>query len=112
MLEELTEATVAAKPAVVAPAATVTALGTAIAALLLDRATARPPAPAAALRPTVQLSVPGPLIAFWLQLRELSTPAAESEVVVPVPTSATFSVLVGSATVSVPVRVPVFVGPN
>jgi hypothetical protein len=54
--------TVAEKLALVAPAATVTVAGTVTAALLLARFTAKPPLAAAALRLTVQTSVPAPVI--------------------------------------------------
>ena len=53
------EVTVAVKPAVVAPAPTVTLPGTVAFALLLDSATASPPPGAAPLSVTVQLEVPG-----------------------------------------------------
>jgi len=68
-----TEETVAVKLAVVAPAAAVTVVGTATAALLLDRLTAKPPLPAAAFRVTVQLSVPAPVREPLPQLKELNT---------------------------------------
>ena len=54
----LTAATVAVKAALVALAATVTEAGTVTELLLLDRVTACPPVPAAALSVTVQVSVP------------------------------------------------------
>lgn len=57
----VTEVTVAVNPALVAPAATVTEEGTVIAAWLLERLTTVPPAGAAALRVTVQASVPAPV---------------------------------------------------
>jgi hypothetical protein len=69
----LTAETVAVKPAVVAPAATVTLAGTVTALLLLARLTANPPVAAAAFRVTVQLSVPDPVIDPLAQLRALNT---------------------------------------
>jgi hypothetical protein len=70
--EVLTEETVAMKLAAVAPAATVTVAGTVTAESLLVRLTIKPPLPAAALRVTVQLSVPAPVIDPFVQLSELS----------------------------------------
>ncbi len=66
----LTAETVAEKPAVVAPAATVTAAGTVTAELLLARLTLKPPLGAAALSATVQESVPAPVIDPLAQLNE------------------------------------------
>jgi hypothetical protein len=57
-----TEATEAMKPALVAFAATITDAGTITDALLLDRFTVNPPAGAAAVRLTVQVSDPAPVI--------------------------------------------------
>jgi hypothetical protein len=57
----VTESTVAVKVALLEPAATVTVAGTFTAVLLLDRLTLAPPVPAAALRLTVQASVPAPV---------------------------------------------------
>jgi hypothetical protein len=68
----LTVETVAEKPALVAPAATVTDAGTATDVSLLDRVTAWPPVPAAALRVTVHESVPAPVIEPFVQLSALS----------------------------------------
>jgi hypothetical protein len=65
---ELTDETVAAKLALVAPAAAVTALGTVTAALLLARFTPNPPLEAAALNVTVQLSVPAAVTELLAQL--------------------------------------------
>jgi hypothetical protein len=67
--EELTAAIVATKGALLAPAATVTEPGTAIALLLLARVTTNPVLGAAAVRVTVQLSVPAPIIEELEQLR-------------------------------------------
>ena len=69
----LTEETVAEKPALVAPAATLTVAGTVTALLLLARLTANPPLAAAVLNVTVQLSVPAPLIEPLVQARPVST---------------------------------------
>ena len=68
-----TDETVAAKPALAAPAATVTDDGTVTDALLLVRLTACPPVPAAAFSVTVQLSVPAPVIDPLVQLNPLGT---------------------------------------
>ena len=65
------EVTVAVKPAVVAPAPTVTLPGTVAFALLLDSATASPPPGAAPLSVTVQLEVPGAFTLDGLQDRLL-----------------------------------------
>jgi hypothetical protein len=59
---ELTAATVAGNPMLVALAGTVTVAGTVTEVLLLERLTTNPPAPAAALRVTVQASAPAPVI--------------------------------------------------
>jgi len=69
---ELTEETVAVKLALVAPAATVTEVGTVTDELLLARLTAKPPVGAAAFRVTVQLSVPAPVIEPLAQLSPLN----------------------------------------
>ena len=69
----LTEETVAVKLAVVAPAATLTVLGTVTALLLLARLTENPPVAAAAFRVTVQESVPAPVKDPLVQLSALST---------------------------------------
>jgi hypothetical protein len=61
---------VAVKLALLAPAATVTVAGTVTAELLLDRLTLTPPLGAAALSPTVQVSVPAPVIVPLAQLSE------------------------------------------
>lgn len=67
---EATPATVAEKLAEVALAATVTEEGTEMAELLLDRLTVNPPVSAAELRVTLQESLPEPVNAFELQVRE------------------------------------------
>jgi hypothetical protein len=58
----VTAAAVAVNPALTAPSGTVILPGTVTAGLLLARATARPPAGAAELRLTAQLSVPEPVM--------------------------------------------------
>ncbi len=77
----LKEATVAENPTVVVLAATVTVAGTETTPSLLDRVTLSPPLGAAALRVTVQASVPAPVMVPLLQLSELRAAA----VAVPVP---------------------------
>ena len=67
----LTEETVAAKLALVAPTAMVTEAGTTTALLLLARLTVKPPPAAAAFSVTVQLSVPAPVMEPLLQLNAL-----------------------------------------
>jgi hypothetical protein len=69
----LTADTVAVKLAEVAPAATVTDVGTVTDVSLLDRLTAWPPVPAAAFNAAVQVSVPAPVIDPFVQLRPLNT---------------------------------------
>jgi hypothetical protein len=77
----VTEATVAEKATLVALAGTVTVAGRVTETLLLERLTLSPPVPAAALRVTVQTSVPAPVIEALMQLSALSAPG----VAVPVP---------------------------
>lgn len=74
---DVTAATAALNPAVVAPAGTVTEAGIVTDELLLDRVTTCPPAGAAALIVTVHTSVDVPVSVRLLQVRELSTPAAD-----------------------------------
>jgi hypothetical protein len=76
-----TEDTVAVNPALLAPAGTVTVLGTVTAELLLDRLTSSPPLGAAAVSVTVQASVPDPVIDPLLQESALSA----AGVAVPLP---------------------------
>jgi hypothetical protein len=64
--------TVAAKVALVAPAATLTVDGTVTEALLLERLTLSPPVAAAALRVTVQISVPAPVKDELVQVNALN----------------------------------------
>jgi hypothetical protein len=68
---ELTADTVAVKPALVAPEATVTEAGTVTEVLVLDSVTAWPPVGAAAVRVTVHGSVPAPVMEELVQEREL-----------------------------------------
>jgi hypothetical protein len=77
----VTEATAAEKATPVELAGTVTVAGRVTAAALLERLTLSPPLPAAALRVTVQASVPDPVIEPPVQERALSVPGAD----VPVP---------------------------
>ena len=69
---ELTAETVAENPALVAFAGTLTEAGSVTALLLLARATLSPPLGAAALRETVQLSVPALVMEPLLQLSALN----------------------------------------
>lgn len=71
---------VAGKLALVAPAATVTEVGTATAALLLDRFTVVPPLAAAALSVTEQESVVGPTTEPLVQVKALIEDAAAAPV--------------------------------
>jgi hypothetical protein len=77
----VTAGTVAANPALVAFAGTVTVAGTATAALLLLRPTLKPLLPAAELRVTVQASVPAPVRDAVPQ--EIALNAAGAAVLVP-----------------------------
>ena len=77
----VTEATAAEKATLVALAGMVTKAGRVTEALLLERLTLSPPVPAAALRVTVQVSAPAPVIEPVVQLSALSAPGAA----VPVP---------------------------
>jgi hypothetical protein len=78
----VTDDTVAVNPALVALAGTTTVAGNVTAALLLARATLKPPLPAAAVNVTVQASLPDPVIDALLQDSALS--AAGTAVPVPV----------------------------
>ena len=77
----VTDDTVAVNPALLALAGTTTVAGTVTAALLLARATVKPPLPAAALSVTVQVSLPDPVMDALLQDNALNTPGTA----VPVP---------------------------
>jgi hypothetical protein len=68
----VTGETAAVKPALLAPAATVTVAGTVTALLLLLRFTVKPPEPAEELKETTQESIAEPVIELRAQLRELS----------------------------------------
>jgi hypothetical protein len=106
--DELTDVTVAENEPLVAPAATVTDVGTVTAELLLLRLTAKPPVAAAALSVTVQLSLPAPVIEPFVQLSPLSTgtPVPLKPTTVDVPVD---ELLVR---VSDPVTAPAAVGSN
>jgi hypothetical protein len=67
----LKEATVAAKEALVAPAATVTEPGTVTVLLLLERPTLTPPDGAAPVRVGVQVTLPAPVIVELLHVNVL-----------------------------------------
>jgi hypothetical protein len=99
--EEATAATVAVKPALVAPAATVTDAGTLTDPLLLPNVTVTPPVGAAALSATVQLSVPAPVIDPLVQVSALNAGVLP---VVAVPVPLRFTVTVFAA---LPVELPV-----
>jgi hypothetical protein len=104
----LTAEAVAVKFALVAPAATVTLLGTVSEALLLASFTANPPLAAAAFNVTVQLSVPAPAIDPLAQPIPLSigTPVPLKLTILEVPEE---ELLV---TVSVPATAPATDGSN
>jgi hypothetical protein len=70
---DVKDATVALNPALVAPAGTATVAGTVTVALLLATLTLWPPLGAAALRVTVQASVPAPVMDALPQESALST---------------------------------------
>lgn len=72
--------TVAVNPALVALAGTVTVAGTDTSPLLLETATLSPPLGAAALRVTVQASVPAVVMVPLLQLNELNAAALAAPV--------------------------------
>jgi hypothetical protein len=73
----LTEETVAVKPALDAPAATVTDAGTVTTELLLPRLTVNPPVAAAVFSVTVQLSVPVVVIDEFVHVSPVKTGTAE-----------------------------------
>jgi hypothetical protein len=72
----VTDAIFAEKAALMALAGTVTVAGRVTAASLLERLTLSPPLPAAALRVTVQASVPEPVIEPLAQESALTVPGA------------------------------------
>ena len=103
-----TEATVAEKLALVAPAATVTEAGTVTEELLLARLTVSPLLAAATLSDTVQASVPAPVMDAF----EQESPVSKGR---PVPLSAMVAALLVEellAMVSVPLAAPAAVGSN
>ena len=107
--EELTVVTVAVKPALLAPAGTVTEVGTLTAELLLERLAASPPEPAAAVSVTVQASLPAPVIEPLPQLNALNVPA----VACPVPLKLIVAVAPLDAllvSVTAPLAAPAVVG--
>ncbi len=106
----VTDDTVALKPAVVAPAGTVTDPGTVTALLLLDKLTASPPVPAAAVNVTVQASVPVLVIDPLLQLSPPSCPAVACPV--PLRAMAAVAAVVLVVRVTDPVTAPAAVGSN
>jgi hypothetical protein len=63
-------------PALAAPAGIVTVLGTVTVESLLDRFTVKPPLGAAAVRVTVQVSVPAPVMVPLLQVSALKAAGA------------------------------------
>ena len=69
---EFTGEIFAVKPALIAPAATVTEPGTVTSELLLARLTANPPLAAAVFSVTMQLSVPDPMIDPFVQFSPAS----------------------------------------
>jgi hypothetical protein len=106
--DEGTAETVALKPAVVAPAGTVTVAGTVTAVLLLVRPIANPPVAAAAFSVTVQLSVPAPVMELLVQVSAVSTGT-------PVPVMPTIEVVPVEELLlmfSVPVAEPATAGSN
>jgi hypothetical protein len=80
----VTDAMAAEKATLVVLAGTVTVAGRVTATSLLERLTVSPPLPAAALRVTVQTSVPEPVIEPLAQESALSVPGATGAAV-PVP---------------------------
>ncbi len=98
----------AVKLALVAPAGTVTVAGTVTFELLLAKLIASPPAPAAAFKVTVQLSVPAPVIDPLAQVKPVNsgTPVPLRPITVDVPVE---ELLVS---VSDPVAAPAAVGSN
>jgi hypothetical protein len=102
----LTAETVAEKPTLAAPAATVTEDGTVTAVELLDRVTTWPPVGAAAFNVTVQLSVAAPVSEALAQVRLLG-------IACPVPLRAMVEVVPVEellVRVTVPLAAPAVVG--
>jgi len=104
----VTEATVAVKEALVAPAAMVTLAGTVTALLLLASATVSPPVGAAPDRVTVHESLSAPVIELLLQETALTVGATE----VPVPLRLTDALDALFEIVKVPVVEAALVGSN
>jgi hypothetical protein len=112
-----TPETVAVNVALVAPAATVTDDGTETSALLLAKATLRPPVGASAVRVTVHESVAGPVIDELEHNRVLSAPSVlNGAAATPVPLRLTVEVVLPApaplVSVAVPLALPVAVGVN
>jgi hypothetical protein len=103
-----TAETVAEKLALVAPAATVRDAGTVTSVLLLDRLTESPPLAAAALRVTVQVSVPAPVMEELVQTSEVitGTPVPVNAIAVEAPVEELLERF------SVPVAAPAALGSN
>lgn len=78
----VTEATVAVKVFVVAPADTVTLVGTVTSVLPLVRLTAKPPVGAPSVKLTVQVELPGAATVAGLQLSPLNCAAGDTVTVV------------------------------
>jgi len=100
--------TVAVKAALLAPAGTVTDVGTETAALLLLRLIASPPAPAGVVSVTEHASFPAPVIDALLQLIALSAPAEACPVPLRLIVAEPAAVFAFSTTA--PVTAPVAVG--
>jgi hypothetical protein len=81
----LTEAAVAVKVALVAPALTVTLAGTPTFVFPLVSPTAKPPTGAAPLKVTVQVEAPGAFTVVGLQLSPLNKTGKPTTIVPPVP---------------------------
>lgn len=104
----LTTVVAAVKPALIAPAATVTDGGTVTAELLLARLAANPPLAAAAFKATVQLSVPAPVIEPLEHVRPVNTgrPVPLKLIAVDIPVDELLF------TASVPMAAPAVIGSN
>jgi hypothetical protein len=108
---EVTADTVAVKPALWAPAGTVTEAGTATEELLLARDTTRPPVGAAALNDTVHASVVAPVMVPLAHESPVNCPAADCPVPLRLITCVPLVVAL-LTTVMEPVASPVVVGSN
>ncbi len=101
----------AAKFALVSPAATVTDAGTATAPLLLARFTTKPLLSAGALNSTVQLSAVDPVMELFVQLSEVNVIVFAAAAPTPLmPTCRLFSPLALLVIVSWPLAAPVAAG--